>query len=113
LTRSRLALQDLEVIRHVLLFRFRDQVCGAEREAMLKELGRFPERYPAMRRFALGVNRSHRDDRFTHAMHVEFDHWDQLDAYLDSGSHEAFVASRFRPLVEERAIASIEVPPQG
>jgi hypothetical protein len=113
LTRSCLALQDRVVIRHVLLFRFRDEVAESDRQAMLEELGRFPERYPAMQRFALGLNRSRRDDRFTHAMHIEFDRWDQLDAYLGSDAHEAFVASRFRPLVAERAIASIEVPPPG
>ncbi|MGE3619655.1 MAG: Dabb family protein [Acidimicrobiia bacterium] len=96
------------MIRHVVLFRFAPDVAEQERADLLAELASLPDRFPAMRRFALGANRSDRDDRFGHAFSVEFDDLDALRAYLTSDEHETFVRDRFRPLVAERAIASWE-----
>lgn len=83
---------------------------------MLSELGHFPDRFTSMRNFALGRNASRRDDRFTHAMTIEFATWSDLDSYLSSEEHEDFVSRRFRPLIAERAIASFDdsaVPAEG
>ena len=96
------------MIRHVVLFRFRSEASEAQRRALLDELRSFPSQHPAMRRFALGENRSKRDQTFPLAMHIEFADWASLDAYLESCTHEAFVRERFAPLIEQRAIASIE-----
>lgn len=98
------------MIRHVVLFRFRPEVPEAARQRLLDELRRFPEQFPAMASFALGENRSRRDATFPYAMHIEFPTWADLDAYLGSAVHEAFVAERFAPLIDQRAIASIEAP---
>ena len=96
------------MIRHMLMFRLRDEADAAECDSMLAELASFPQRYPSMQNFALGRNASRRDDRFTHAMTIEFGTWSELDSYLSSAAHEAFVTERFRPLVAERAIASFD-----
>ena len=90
------------------MFRFRPDADPAECEAMLSELGGFPDRFRSMRNFALGRNASRRDDRFTHAMTIEFAKWSDLDSYLSSAEHEDFVARKFRPLIAERAIASFD-----
>lgn len=92
----------------MLMFRLKTGADPAACEAMLSELAAFPARYPAMRNFALGANSSKRDDRFSHAMTIEFETWSDLDAYLSGADHERFVAQTFRPLVDERAIASID-----
>lgn len=96
------------MIRHMLMFRLKAGADPAACEAMLSELAAFPVRYPAMRNFALGPNASKRDNRFSHGMTIEFESWSDLDSYLSSPAHERFVAERFRPLVDERAIASID-----
>lgn len=96
------------MIRHLLMFRLHGDVDAADCEAMLSELARFPETFPSMRNFALGSNASKRDHRFTHAMTIEFDTWSDLESYLSSATHEAFVNDRFRPLIAERAIASFD-----
>jgi 2,3-dihydroxy-p-cumate/2,3-dihydroxybenzoate 3,4-dioxygenase len=96
------------LIRHMLLFRFRPEVDLVECQAMVEELSHFPDHFPTMRNFAIGRNASKRDDRFTHAMTVEFVSWSDLDDYLSSERHERFVADMFRPLIEERAIASFD-----
>jgi hypothetical protein len=98
------------MIRHILLFTFREDVAPADSQAMLAEFGRFPERFPQMRDWQLGRNASHRDRHYEYAMTVHFQDWPALDAYLDSAPHETFVAERFRPLIARRAIASFEVP---
>jgi len=90
------------------MFRLKADVDPESCDAMLSELAGFPLRFHAMRNFALGRNASKRDDRFTHAMTVEFQTWSELDSYLSSAEHEQFVAEKFRPLIDERAIASIE-----
>ena len=96
------------VIRHMLMFRFKAEVAQQDRERMLAELAQFPNRFPAMRNFALGCNESKRDDSFTHAMTIEFESWHELDSYLSSPEHESFVAERFRPLIAQRVIATFD-----
>ena len=101
------------MIRHVVAFRFRDEVDAGARQAMVDELNSFPSQFPAMQRWALGENISQRDDTFTHAFIVEFDTEDELLAYLNSERHERFVQERFRPQIAGRAIVSFEVPDGG
>ncbi|MGH8994930.1 MAG: Dabb family protein [Acidimicrobiales bacterium] len=98
------------MIRHLVAFRFREDVDDAGRQALLDELGTFPAAFPTMRRWALGANISRRDDTFTHAFTVEFATEAELVAYLDSAQHERFVRERFRPLIAGRAIVSFSAP---
>lgn len=97
------------MIRHVVAFRFREDVSEEDRLSLVDELNRFPSLFPAMRRWGLGTNRSRRDATFSHAFTVEFDSEADLISYLDSDVHERFVRERFRPLIEARAIVSFEV----
>ncbi len=102
------------MIRHTVVFRFRPEVDRATIDAVLAELDTFPAHFPAMRRWSAGLNRSTRDDRFTHAFSVEFDTEAELAAYLSSDRHERFVAEVWRPVIAERAIVSYEyTPSQG
>ena len=94
------------MIRHIVVFRFRDGVSGDDRADLLAGLRALPERFPAMREFTMGVNQSRRDDRFTHGFTAEFADFDSLNSYLESQEHERFVAEEFRPLIAERAIVS-------
>ena len=99
------------MIRHMVLFGFRPGVEDADRESILAELATFPGHFPAMRQFGLGENISQRDTTFSHVMTIEFETRRELEDYLDSERHERFVATRFRPNVARRSIASYEVPP--
>ncbi|MEU9335444.1 Dabb family protein [Streptomyces sp. NPDC048290] len=94
------------MIRHTLSFRFSDGTDPAERDSVLAELRSFPDRYPAMRGFVLGENISTRDRTFTHTMAVDFDSQEDLLAYLGSDSHEHFVHTRWRPVIDRQAITS-------
>ena len=96
------------MIKHMVLFRFRPDVDDALRDEIIRDLRAFPSRFPAMKRFSLGENISKRDRTLSHAMTIEFDTIAELEAYLDSPEHEAFVAARFRPHVEQRFIVSMQ-----
>ncbi|MFM0158382.1 MULTISPECIES: Dabb family protein [Paraburkholderia] len=97
------------MIRHILLFSFRDTAHRNARTALLEMLAGFPARFPKMQKFQIGANVSDRDRTFEYAMTVEFEERTDLDDYLRSEYHEQFVAERFRPLISQRAIATIEV----
>ena len=96
------------MIKHLVAFRFHDDVSASDRDDLLAEMRGFPERFKAMRAWTMGTNFSTRDDRFSHAFVVEFESAAALDDYLNSEAHERFVADRFRPLIAERAIVSYE-----
>lgn len=96
------------MIKHIVLFRFADGVPLQQQQELVDELNRLPEEFEDMQRWSLGVNRSSRDDRFTHGFVVEFDDEEKLERYLHSERHESFVRERFRPIIEERAIVSYE-----
>ena len=98
------------MIRHTVLFRFRAWTTNQDREAVLSGLAKLPSMFPAMRSFGMGPNISQRDQTFSHVMTMEFEDRDQLEGYLNSPAHEMFVSDHFRPNVEQRAIASYEVP---
>ena len=94
------------MIKHLLMFRFKSGATESERDSVIAELNSWPARYPKMRNWSLGINISERDQTFTHAFCVEFENEGDLKAYLASEHHEAFVHTRWRPLIESRAIAS-------
>ena len=94
------------MIRHMVLFRFREEASPQSRADVLRKLQALPERYSTMQRFGIGENISKRDKRFSHVMTIEFETQTELESYLDSEDHETFVREHFKPSVEERAIAS-------
>lgn len=96
------------MIKHIVLFRFTEEASEDQRRAMLDELDAFPSRFPAMQNWTMGLNRSSRDDRFTHGFVVEFESEELLESYLRSDAHETFVRERFRPIIAERAIVSYQ-----
>ncbi len=96
------------MIKHIVLFRFTEDSTPEQHAGLLQELSGFPQRFPDMQRWTMGVNQSSRDDRFTNGFVIEFDDEQRLENYLRSDAHESFVRERFRPIVAERAIVSYE-----
>jgi Stress responsive A/B Barrel Domain len=94
------------MIKHTVLFRFRDGVPEETVAGVLAELSSFPDRYPAMRNWACGRNVSTRDSTMTHGFVVEFDTERELLDYLGGPAHEEFVRERWRPVIERQAIVS-------
>ena len=97
------------MIKHMVVFRFKPDTPADVQAELLQSMGELPKYFPAMKRFGLGVNVSERDQKYSHAMTMEFDTIEELKAYLNSDYHEGSTATRFRPVVQERAIVSYEL----
>lgn len=97
------------MIKHVVTFRFKDDVDDATRQSILDEIAAFPSHYPQMHNFSLGENISSREQRMTHTFMIEFPDQGSLMEYLGSDRHERFVRERWRPVIEAQAIAALEV----
>ena len=97
------------MIKHMVLFRFKPETPAEIQDALLQSMRELPTHFPAMKRFGLGVNVSERDQKYSHAMTIEFDTMEELKAYLNSDYHEGSTAKRFRPVIQERAIVSYEL----
>jgi catechol 2,3-dioxygenase-like lactoylglutathione lyase family enzyme len=96
------------MIKHVVTWRFKDDVDEGTRQAILAEVQAFPSHFPQMHNFVLGENISSREQRMTHTFMIEFEDQDALMAYLGSERHETFVRERWRPVVDSQAIAALE-----
>ncbi len=98
------------MIKHMVLFAFRDDVTAEDRQSILDELDTLPSQYPAMRNWTCGENISNRSTtlKMTHAFVVEFDGQDDLLDYVTSQGHENFVTHRWRPVIEHQVIVSYE-----
>jgi 2,3-dihydroxy-p-cumate/2,3-dihydroxybenzoate 3,4-dioxygenase len=94
------------MIRHTVIFRFKEEISQAARETLLAEYESFPKLFPKMKNFGAGKNISNRDDTFEYGFSVEFDSEEDLLEYLSSTYHEEHVTQRFRPLIADRAIFS-------
>ncbi len=93
----------------MVVFRFKPETPANVQAELLKSMSELPNHFPAMKRFGLGVNVSERDQRYSHAMTMEFDTMAEMKAYLNSEYHEGSTATRFKPVIEERAIVSYEL----
>ena len=98
------------MIKHIVAFRFKENVQEDVVKELLAEQNDFPNRFPGMKNWTMGRNISKRDDTFTHAFVVEFDSEKDLVEYLNSEEHERWVREKFRPVIEKRAIVSYVVP---
>jgi Stress responsive A/B Barrel Domain len=99
------------MMRHIVLFRFRDDVPEETLRAVLAELETFPAKYPAMRNWTSGANVSTRDSSLTNGFVVDFPTEQDLLDYLHSNSHERFVRERWRPVIERQVIVSFRYDP--
>ncbi|MCF8542001.1 MAG: VOC family protein [Candidatus Nanopelagicales bacterium] len=97
------------MIKHVVAFRFKDDVDDVARQSILDEVSAFPSHYPQMHNFTLGTNISSREQRMTHAFMIEFADEASLMEYLGSERHETFVRERWRPVIESQSIAALDV----
>ena len=95
------------MIRHMVLFRFKPSADDEQRRELLALLGDLPRQFPAMQGFQLGANVSKRDGRYSHGMTMSFNSLGELEDYLNSDRHEAFVRDKFAPIIEERSIVSM------
>lgn len=81
------------MLRHVVLFKFKDSSTPADIENILKEFSALPKKIPQIVSFEWGTNNSPEGlaDGFTHCFFISFASEKDRDAYLPHEAHSAFV----------------------
>lgn len=81
------------MLRHVVLFKFKDSSTPADIEKILAEFSTLPKKIPQIVAFEWGTNNSPEGlaDGFTHCFFISFASEKDRDAYLPHDAHKAFV----------------------
>lgn len=96
------------MIRHCVLFKWNDEVDDAHRAAFVEGLVGLLETHEAVRGFAHGDDAAINAGNHDYAVTVDFDDEAGFVSYRDDGGHQAFIASRVRPILESRAAVQFE-----
>jgi len=81
------------MLRHVVLFKFKDSSSPADIEKILAEFATLPKKIPQIAAFEWGTNNSPEGlaDGFTHCFFISFASEKDRDDYLPHVAHKAFV----------------------
>lgn len=81
------------ILRHVVLFKFKEDATPAQIETVVREFGQLPAKIDEIHGYEWGVNNSPEDHAkgFTHCFLVTFKSEADRDAYLPHAAHQAFV----------------------
>ena len=97
------------MLRHIVLFTFKESVTAAERAAVLDAIRGLEAKVPSIRSLELGENSGPaRAQGYTHASLVTFDDRDGLAAYLSHPEHVP-VGARMREAASQVLVVDLEV----
>lgn len=97
------------MLRHIVLFAFKDEVPLAERTAILDALRGLRPSVPSLRSLDVGENSSPASAQgYTHVLHGTFDDRVGLEAYLTHPAHVA-VAVRTRAATAQLLAVDLEL----
>lgn len=84
--------QNEQVLRHVVLFKFKDSATKADIQQIVESFRKLPEQIDGIRNFEWGTDVSPEglSNGFTHVFFVTFEDEQSRDAYLPHPAHEAF-----------------------
>lgn len=87
------AANDGKLLRHVVLFKFKDGATKEQIDAVVDGFGELPEKIDAIHDYEWGTNNSPEDHNhgYTHCFLVTFKTEADRDAYLPHPAHQAFV----------------------
>jgi hypothetical protein len=81
------------LLRHVVMFKFKDTATQAQIDEVVKGFGELPQKIDAIHDYEWGTNNSPEDHAqgYTHCFLVTFKSEAERDAYLPHPAHQAFV----------------------
>lgn len=85
--------ESATMLRHVVLFKFKETSSEADVQKILAEFELLPKKIPQIAAFEWGTNNSPENlaDGFTHCFFISFKSEKDRDAYLPHAEHLAFV----------------------
>ena len=98
------------MLRHVVMFRFVDDVDPAAIEAMSAALDELPTAIDAIRRYQHGSDLGLNDANFDYVVVADFDDEAGFVTYRDHDVHQAFIREHIVDKVATRVAVQYQVP---
>ncbi len=91
-----------KLLRHVVLFNFKDEAAAEQVEAVVTAFGHLPDKIDVIQDYEWGMNNSPEglSKGYTHCFLVSFKSEEDRDAYLPHPEHQAFVQV-LKPVLED------------
>jgi hypothetical protein len=100
--------EEVCMIRHILLWNYKDRTSPEERTRIEAELVSLPAQVPSLREVAWGPVVGGRNQSFTHCFIMQFDDMDALAQYSTHAAHIKF-AGPFREACTVQVVADVEI----
>ncbi|MEO3873822.1 Dabb family protein [Nonomuraea sp. B12E4] len=97
------------MIRHIVMFTWKEEATAEQKEAVASELGKLQGVIPQIRALTLGGDAGINQGNHDFALVADFDDVEGYLAYRDHPRHQAVIAERIRPILAARAAAQLKV----
>ncbi len=98
------------MIRHVVMFKFRDDADEAQRRAVHDAIAAMPEATGATESYAVGPDLGLAEGNYDFAVVGDFADQDAYSAYRDHPEHRRIVSEVIGPAIADRAAVQYEIP---
>jgi hypothetical protein len=96
------------LIRHVVLFRWKDDATEAQKKRAADEMATLPTLVPSIRAFACGGDVGINQGNYHFAVTADFEDAGGYVAYRDNPDHRAMVDEHIVPIAADRAAIQFE-----
>ena len=96
------------MLRHVVLFRWKPEISGADIQSVRDSLAELPTSIPEICSYKYGDDVRLSDGNFDFALVADFENTQGFQTYAAHPDHQRVIAERIRPLVEERVAVQYE-----
>ena len=96
------------MLRHVVMFRFKDDAPSETWQSVEKGLARLPGSIDEIETYRFGVDLGLRDGNFDYCLVAEFADAEAFARYAEHPEHRRFIDERITPVVAERVSVQYE-----
>ena len=97
------------MVRHIVLFRWKDGVSADHIEATRRGLSALPGKIPQIKRYVFGSNLGINPGTYDFGVVADFASVDDYLVYRDHPDHKAFIAAHTTDYVTDRAAVQFEI----
>jgi len=94
------------MIRHIVIFTFKDDVTSVEKKTILGSLAKFLANFNFIKVWTIQPNISAHDKTFEYVVALDFEAREDLERYFSSEEHLTFAKGVIRPRLSQRAVIS-------
>jgi len=93
----------MSIFRHTVLMRFRMDATEEQIETAIEGLASMPEAMSFIRRYEFGRDLRILEESFDFALVADFDSESDYRRYAENPDHQAVIADRIRPILDQMA----------